>query len=117
MFWTVEHYEGWCRQVIHHAAIHAIRARRRQIERIRLCEAPQRLDVVSDANAEAAFYLVEWHIVVAALPISEQRILRLRQEGLTQKEIASTLHVSQQSVSRLYHKAIQDVRQELQLPL
>lgn len=114
---TVERYEVWCRQVIHHAAVHAIRARKRQTGRVRPFADPELLDAVRDENAQIAMHWVEWRPILDTLNSSEQTVLLLRQAGWTQREIAAILHLSQQSVSRIYRRAIQDVRQELRLHL
>jgi len=67
-----------------------------------------------DAGFEHAEHRVLLRGCVAGLPAREREILRLRYyEGLTQREIASAVGISQMHVSRLLRRSVETMRDAL----
>ncbi len=104
---------AWCKSVIHHAALNAIRGQKRYRERTLLNDVEKYHDTFIDgANRNFILEQREWAWMLETLSWKERSILKLLYiHGYSQTEIASLMHTTQQHVSVIQRHALKLLRE------
>ncbi|MDB5083715.1 MAG: hypothetical protein JWN30_601 [Bacilli bacterium] len=110
---------AWCVTVIKHAAIRARREQNRFYNdtislQVTTNEEDELVEFIPNERAAQDFYDSELYLLLCSLPTLQFLVLQhLYLSGETQQEAAHELHLTQQQVSRLKIKGLQQLRQEL----
>ncbi|AEJ44368.1 sigma-70 family RNA polymerase sigma factor [Alicyclobacillus acidocaldarius] len=117
--YTPEQEIAWIRKIIHNAVIDEYRRWKRWNRELLILNAPRDYEeddelIETIAAQKTSEDNIELHWLVEQLPARERAVIRaLYFEGLSQREVANRMNLSQKMVSKLHRSALRNLKESI----